>query len=129
MSNKAGAGLMWYGPYGNIKEILLSIFEAGDAFYSEALAMITAIRWCQLGEHNTASTMHVLFTYSLMLVNEINGEEHRDPQSWRAAETICQIRETLQEIGSWLRIKHAGREYVGDAHTLANMARRQGINY
>jgi Reverse transcriptase-like len=127
--NHAGAGVVWYDYEHKIKEILLSVYMAGDAFHSEAMALLMAVQQCQLRNDNVRSVGYTIFTDCEVLVNQLYGEGNQEFHSWRAAETILQIHMLIRLSTTSIQVKHAHREYMKDAHTMANTARRQRINY
>jgi ribonuclease HI len=129
VQQQAGVGILWYDTHRQLKEIKLSSFTTGDAFHAETMGVWQAALACQSDNGRDGTTGYTIFTDCQVLVKQINVEDNQETHSWGAREAILQLRVLTKQAFPRIIIEYANREQLHTVHLLANVARRQRINY
>ncbi|KAJ3691696.1 hypothetical protein LUZ61_020860 [Rhynchospora tenuis] len=112
---------------GKTHSVGLHYFQTEDPFHAEALTLKEAVEY--MYDHVKVPThMMVQFcTDCSNLVLAINQADTADLPTWRPARTVHNL---IMELGNrQAELQHVKRETVGPAHDLANLAKRNAINY
>ncbi|KAJ4755501.1 RNA-directed DNA polymerase (reverse transcriptase)-related family protein [Rhynchospora pubera] len=128
ITGRAGGAFVIYDR-GCLHSIGLCSFEVHDAFHAEAVILREAGRY--MYEHmNIPSVIRIQFFSDCMsLVLAVNHGEEENLPSWRATRVVKELIGLLEDKSEGMSVHHVQRKAVGQAHGLANVARRNRINY
>ncbi|KAJ4776428.1 RNA-directed DNA polymerase (reverse transcriptase)-related family protein [Rhynchospora pubera] len=120
----AGCANIWYQG-GRIKEVQYNYHILSNPFHPELMAVKEAVSKLQRKGVQKAQ----IFCDNSNLVHILTEERWDELPNLRAMQDAMEVFNTLRQWGGAVVMKHVAREVVWEAHTLANEARRNKINY
>ncbi|KAJ4806347.1 hypothetical protein LUZ62_018913 [Rhynchospora pubera] len=127
-SGRAGGAYIVYEK-GQVHSVGMHSFRVQDAFHAEAMALYEAMRYVFNQEPGTPGMKVQFFSDCQGLVLAVNNTDVADLPSWRATRVTNQIIRQMDQSGREATLQFARREALNQPHNLANIARRNGINY
>ncbi|KAJ4796699.1 Ribonuclease H-like superfamily protein [Rhynchospora pubera] len=114
---------------GKLHSVGLHSSNMFDPFQAETTALVEAMMYVydELKLPRLITIQFFSDCYNLVLA--VNQADITDVPSWRAVPMVNQLIRRMNEYGQGIRVQHAKREALHQAHALANVARRCSLNF
>ncbi|KAJ4791605.1 hypothetical protein LUZ62_042851 [Rhynchospora pubera] len=127
-SMKAGGAYVVY-ERGTVHSVGLHFYTAQDSFQAEAVALEQALIYVYNKLELSENAAVNFFSDCSNLVLAVSQGDSNDVPSWRAMNLVNELINHMEMRQNGASIRFVRREAVHQAHNLANIARRQQLQY